>query len=272
MDHAPAPALPGSTQAAQVGRTVRAFLAQLGSIAWLLWICLDEAFRMDWPRWRVVFQVLRNQIRFTALDALAITAFTALLLGGVTLLQAMGSLSGLGAEAFLSRLMARLVLRELGPLLVGVVVVGRSGTAIAAELASMSLNREVDALHAIGVSPAGYLVLPRLIGGVVSVFTLVVAFDTLALLGGFAVASLGLNLSFHGFLEALGTSIGMAELAGTLAKAGAFGIAIPLLCVHFGLRVHYSSTEIPQAVTRAAVASLLAVFLLSALISVACYG
>lgn len=257
---------------ARVGRQVRVSLGQLGGVARLAWDCLGTIFRLRAPQWRVLYQVMRNQIRFTALDALPLAAFTALLLGGVTLLQAFGSLSGLGAESYLSRLMARLVVRELGPLLVGVIVVGRSGTAIAAEMASMKLGREVDALEALGVDPLGYLVLPRVLGGMVSVFVLVVCFDAVALLGGFAVASLKFPLSLPGFAEAMGAAIGLPELLGTLAKSVAFGAAIPLLCVHVGLRVRHASTEIPQAVTRAAVAALLAVFLLGALLSVVCHG
>ena len=97
-------------------------------------------------------------------------------------------------------------------------------------------------------------------------------FDLVTLLGGFLVASFQLPLSFRLYLGALGEVIGPAELVGTLLKAIAFGTAIPLVSAHSGLRQHLTSTDIPKSVTRAAVQSMVAIFLLSALISVVCYG
>lgn len=165
-----------------------------------------------------------------------------------------------------------LVIRELGPLLVGVLVVGHSGMAIAAEMATMRLDREIDTLYASGVDPVSYLLAPSIAGSIVSVFALVVAFDVVALLGGFLVASLQLPLSLRLYLKALGEVIGPAEFVVTLLKAVAFGIAIPLVSAHSGPRLHMTSTGIPEAVTRAAVESMVAIFLLSAVISVGRYG
>ena len=256
----------------RLGRGLRAFLGRLGSLAWLGWECARQGVRLRPPQWRVLLQIVRNQVRFTAIEALPLVVFTALLVGGITLLQVLGQLSGFGAESYLSQLMALLVVRELGPLLVAVLAVGRSGTAIAAEMATMKLNREVATLYVIGVDPVAFLLLPRIIGGMASLFILLVLFDLLALFGGFFVASIQLPLSFGLYLNALGGAIGPAELVGTLLKALAFGAAIPLISAHSGLRLQQSSTEIPQTVTRAAVDSMVAIFLLSAVISLVCYG
>jgi phospholipid/cholesterol/gamma-HCH transport system permease protein len=92
-------------------------------------------------------------------------------------------------------------LDPLGPLLVAVLVVGRSGTAIAAEMASMKLDREVDSLYATGVDPVTYLLVPRILGGITSLLVLVVVFDLVALVGGFIVASFQLPLSFRLYLN-----------------------------------------------------------------------
>jgi phospholipid/cholesterol/gamma-HCH transport system permease protein len=265
------PGLP-STLAIRVGAALRGSLAVAGSVAWLGFQVLRATLRLRTDQLGVIYAAVRMQVRFTALDALPLTLFTALLLGAITLIQVFGQLSGLGAENYLSHLLAQLVLRELGPLLVGVIVIGRSGTAIAAEMATMRLNGEVDALATMGVNPLQYLLVPRVLGGMFSVFTLIICFDAMALLGGFFVAWLRLPLSLRFFLNALGGAIQGPELAITLSKSLAFGSAIPLLCASFGLRVQRSSTEIPQAVTKAAVASLLTVFIVGALLSVAIYG
>ena len=260
------------TLAARLGREVRLPLEKVGSSAWLMTRVVRSLFSLKLNQLGVINQVVRMQVKFTALDALPLTVVTAVLLGGITLLQVFGQLSTYGAEDYLSQLLAKLVIRELGPLLVGVIVIGRSGTAIAAEMASMKLSGEVDALVATGMNPIQYLLVPRMLGGMVSVFTLIVFFDAAALLGGFFLAWLRLPLSFAYFLNGLSGVIGVRELAITLLKGVVFGGAIPLLCASYGLRVKRSATEIPQAVTKGAVASLLLVFLAGALLSVALYG
>lgn len=259
--------------ATRTGARMRRGLGQPGTVAWLAWNCVKGFLTLKPHQWGVVYQVTRMQVRFTAWDAIPLTLLTALLLGGMTLLQVFGQLSALGVESMLSRLMGQLVIRELGPLLVGVIVLGRSATAIAAEMASIKLNGEVDALFALGVNPVQYLLVPRVLGGILSVFSLIVLFDVAALLGGFFLAWLVMPiLSLRFYLDALAQAIGWQELAITLSKGVVFGMAIPLLCTSIGLRVERSITEIPQAVTKAAVASLLTVLLAGAFLSVLIYG
>jgi phospholipid/cholesterol/gamma-HCH transport system permease protein len=257
---------------APLGGGLRTWLARLGSVAWLSWVCFRQMLGLRTDQLGVIFDQTKLQIRFTALDALPLALLTSLLLGGITLIQVYSQMSAFGAEAFLSQLLAQLVIRELGPLLIAVIVIGRSGTAIAAEMASIKLSGEVDALCAMGVNPTQYLLLPRILGGMVSVFSLIVIFDAVALLGGFLVAWSRFPLSPTFFMHALGEAIGWRELAISFVKAQAFGALIPLICASSGLRVKRSSTEIPQAVTAAAVSSLVAVFLMGAFISVLIYG
>ena len=265
------PALPVRLASGLGGRVRRAF-AMLGSLSWLLGRAVQTLARMRGERLRVVAEVTRTQIRFTALDALPLCVLTALLLGAVTLLQVFGQLSGFGVERHLSQILARLVIRELGPLMVGILVITRSGTAIATEIASRRLNGELGALYANGVDPIGYLLVPRLLGGLISMFSLVVLFDAVALLGGFLVAWLRMPLSFSFFLDALSEAIGQRELTATFTKCLVFGTAIPLICVAYGVRVRRSTTEIPQAVTKAAVMSFLVLLLSGALLSALVYG
>lgn len=259
--------------AARLGRQVRLPLERVGSAAWLMSRVVRGLFRLRLDQLDVVYRILRMQVKFTALDALLLTVVTALLMGGITLIQVFGQLSSYGAEDYLSKLLAKLVIRELGPLLVGVIVIGRSGTAVAAEMASMKLSGEVDALVAMGMNPVQFLLVPRMLGGMISVFSLIVFFDAAALLGGFVLAWLLLpTLSFASFLAGLEGVIGIRELAITLLKGLLFGGAVPVLCAAYGLRVKRSATEVPQAVTKGVVASLLMMFLADALLSLALYG
>jgi phospholipid/cholesterol/gamma-HCH transport system permease protein len=258
--------------AGALGARVRRAFAMLGSLSWLLGRAAAALLRFRREQLRVALEVTRQQVRFTALDALPLCVLSALLLGTMTLLQVFGQLSGYGVERNLSQILAQLVIRELGPFMAGILVITRSGTAIATEMASRRLTGELGALYASGVDPIGYLLVPRLLGGILSVFSLVIVFDTVALLGGFVLAWLRLPLSFSFFLDALGEAIAQRELTATFAKCLVFGTAIPLICVSYGLRVRRSSTEIPQAVTKASVMSLLVLFLTSAVISVLIYA
>jgi phospholipid/cholesterol/gamma-HCH transport system permease protein len=258
--------------AARVGRRVRSGFAQLGSLFWLLCRCVNGFFRLRREQFRLVVEVTRTQIRFTALDALPLCSLSALLIGAITLLQVFGQLSAFGVESYLSQILAKLVIRELGPLMVGIIVISRSGTAMATEMASNQLSGQLDAMHVNGVDPVRYLLVPRLLGGVISVFALIIYFDTVALLGGFLVAWIRLPLSLSFFLGALGEAIGPRELAATLSKSLVFGLSIPLICTSCGLRVRRSSTEIPQAVTKAAVLSFITLLVSGALLSILIYA
>ena len=264
---------PRLTQAANRlgGRVIDAF-ATLGALSRFGFTCLQGLLRLRREQVRLLLEVTRSQIRFTALDALPICLFTALLLGAITLLQVFGQLSGFGVERYLSQILAKLVIRELGPLFVGIVVISRSGTAIATEVATIQLSGQLDAMRVNGVDPVRFLLLPRLLGSILSVFALIMVFDTVALLGGFFVAWLRLPLSFRFFLGALGQAIGPRELAATFFKALLFGAAIPLICTFYGLRVRRSTTEIPQAVSKAAVAALGVLLLSGAILSVIIYA
>ena len=258
--------------ASRLGAQVVAVFARLGLISRLLYRTIQAGFRLRGEQVGLVLEVTRTQIRFTALDALPLCLLAALLIGTVTLLQVFGQLSGFGVESYLSQILAKLVIRELGPLFVGIVVISRSGTAMATEMATIQLSGQLDAMRVNGVDPLRFFLLPRLLGGVLSVFSLIIFFDAVALLGGFLVAWLRLPLSLSFFLGALGQAIGPRELAATFFKGLIFGVAIPLISISYGLRVRRSTTEIPQAVTKAAVASLGVLLLTGALLSVIIYA
>ncbi len=260
------------TLAAFFGAWLRRSMKGMGNVAWLIWLLVKQSLYLKRDHVGVIYEQSRLQIKFTALDALPLVLLTSLLLGGVTLIQVFGQMSAFGAESYMSQLLARLVIRELGPLFVAIIVIGRSGTAIAAEMASIRLSGEVDTLTALGINPFHYILLPRLLGGIVSVFCLIVIFDAAALVGGFLVAWSRMPINPRAFLDALGEAIGGRELLSTLAKALIYGSLIPLICASQGLRVRRSSTEIPQAVTRSAVGSLVAIILGGAFLSFLIYA
>jgi phospholipid/cholesterol/gamma-HCH transport system permease protein len=256
---------------ARLGAPVRAFLEFLGDQAHLVVRTAQHALLLRVDQLAVVGGQTKLQIRFTGLDALWLVCGTALLLGAVTLIQAFSQLSGLGAENYIGALMVLIILRELGPLLTAVLVIGRSSTAIAAELGAMQLNGEVDALAIHGVNPYQYLLLPRWLGVLISVFVLVVFFDAVALGGGFLVARLKYDVTFGFFMDSVRLTLSNLDFAATVLKALLFAGAITFTACHFGLRIQRSQTEIPQAVTKTVVSALVAVFALDGLITALFY-
>ena len=252
---------------ARLGAPARRFLVFLGDQAHLVaqTIRYGLALRMD--QLAVVGDQVRLQIRFTGLDALPLVVGTALLLGGVTLIQAFSQLSGLGAEGYIGLLMVLIIFRELGPLLAAVLVIGRSATAIAAELGTMQLNGEVDALAAHCVNPYQFLLLPRWLGVLIALFALVVFFDAGALAGGLLVAKLKHGVTLGFFMGSVRDALMNRDLVANLLKVLLFGCAITFHACHYGLRIRRSQTEIPQAVTKTVVSALVSVFLLDGLVT-----
>jgi phospholipid/cholesterol/gamma-HCH transport system permease protein len=155
------------------------------------------------------------------------------------------------------------VIRELGPLLTAIVVLGRSGTAIAAELATNGVLRETEALESMGVDPLQYVVIPRVVGAAISVAVLAVYFDMVALGGGAMFAWWLADVSPAALTVSVRDALTPLDLWLTVVKGAVFGLGIATLCSYEGLVGGRRPTDIPQCVTRGVVASLLFVFLVS---------
>jgi phospholipid/cholesterol/gamma-HCH transport system permease protein len=249
---------------AAVGRSGARQLFVLGGLARFVVRAVRAAARLTRAgRW-VMLRVLINQIRFTALQAIALVAFLAAILAFLVISQSIRQLGRFGAVNNLGTIMVVAVIRELGPLLTALIVVGRSGTAIAAEMATNRVMGEVTALEAMGIDPYIYLVLPRMLGAIVSVATLMVLFDAVALASGFVAAATN-GMGFQRFASIVLRTLSAKDIWLTLAKGVVFGAAVALFCSYHGLAVKAGPTEIPQAVTRGVVATIVAIFILSAL-------
>lgn len=233
-----------------VGAVVRA-LATYPSTASRLWLV-----------------TIRNQVLFTAVQALPFVATLGALLGVTVVLEAQASgLLGGFSEA-IGKIFAIVVVRELGPLLTSIIVIGRSGTAIAAELATDNVLGEIDALEANGVDPLQYFVLGRVVGVALSVAILALLFNAITLLGGALAAYLVADLGSADFLRSLKLALRPSDLAVVLSKGFVFGAGIATLTSYSGLFGGRKPTDIPQSVTRGVVRSLLFTFIVTALFAV----
>ncbi|MFW6331188.1 MAG: ABC transporter permease [Gemmatimonadota bacterium] len=208
-------------------------------------------------------RVVINQIRFTAVQALPFLTIMALVIGLAVIAQASAQAARFGFSDILGTILVTVVIRELGPLLTAIVVLGRSGTAIAAELATNGVLRETEALESMGVDPLQYFVIPRVIGGAISVAMLVIFFDLVALGGGAGFAWWMADVSPAALAGSVRAALTPLDLWLTVVKGGVFGVGIATLCSYEGLVGGRVPTDIPQCVTRGVVASLLFIFLVS---------
>lgn len=218
-----------------------------------------------------VLRACLHQVVFTGLDALPVLMAIALLAGATITIEALTQLPRVGAGDLLGAVLAVIVVRELGPICAALVVVGRSGSAIAAELATMRVGRQVEGLEAQGIDPAAFIVWPRLAGTVVALAGLTLTFDATALLGGYLVARLKLFLPFPYFLQQVGQALTFTDLALTIVKVAIFSLCITALACHQGLAVRGSATEIPQATTRAVIHSFVACFAFNVIVALVFY-
>lgn len=210
--------------------------------------------------------VLLKQLYFTGFEAWKIIVLVALVLGTVIVSQVVG-LVGNTNGSIIGKILVWVVFRELGPLLTAMIVIARSGTAMAAELGTMKINGELETHELLGIPFERYLLLPRIVGVSAAVAVLTVYFVLTAFVGGFLIASLGHHIPYVPFVQGIIASLGAQDIAALAIKTLSFGLAIPIICCHAGLSVGTSATEIPQAATRAVIISLLTVVLLDGLIT-----
>lgn len=213
-------------------------------------------------------RILFMQVRFTAVDAMPIIAGLALLIGALVIAQAHAQAVRFGVSEALGQLLATIIVRELGPLFAAIIVVARSGTAIASELATSRVMGEVTALEALGVDPIQYMVLPRLLAAAISVALLAMYFDAIAILGGMVATSYLAHLRPGDYLESLRMGMSASDIVQVIIKGGLFGFGTAAISAWAGLRAARTPAAIPQSVTRGVVYAMVYVFAVSAIFSV----
>jgi len=236
--------------------------------ATVLWVAL-------FPRhWRApVRNVLARQILFTGFQARRFVAILACLVGVSVVVQAQVWTAALGQASLLGPILVMVIFREVGPLLANFIVIARSGTAMATELAYMRVTSETHVLDAQGIDPFIYLVMPRVIGAAVSVFCLTVIFIVVAVSSGFLSGILlGANTGDPWlFIDSVFGALKPADLFNLCAKTLVPGALMGTICCIEGLKIRGVITEVPQAASSAVVKSIMALFITSALVSLLMY-
>ena len=201
-------------------------------------------------------------------QALPITALVGFLIGVVLAYLMSQVLRQFGAETYIVNILGLALIRELGPLLAAVLIAGRSGSAITAQIGVMRVTEELDALRVLGI-PAGFrLVLPRAMALAIAMPLLSVWTTLASLIGGMLAADITLGITPSYFYEALPKAVPLPNLTLACAKAVVFGVSIALIGCHYGLRVKPNTESLGQGTTASVVASITAVILIDALFAV----
>jgi phospholipid/cholesterol/gamma-HCH transport system permease protein len=201
--------------------------------------------------------------------AMPVTALVGFLIGIVLSYLSALQLKNFGADIFIVNILGMGIIRELGPVLVAVLVAGRSGSAMTAQLGVMRVTEEIDALATMGVSRSMRLVLPKVAALAIAMPLLVLWTSAIALMGGMVSAQVQLDISYGFFIETLPKVVPVANLYIALAKGVTFGIMVALVACHFGLRVRPNTESLSANTTASVVSSITVVILVDAVFAIA---
>lgn len=222
---------------------------------------------------RATFAVLVRQLLFTGVEALPFTGLIATLVGLSVVLQAQLHLAS-GDSNLLGKLLVFALIRELGPLVSSLIIIGRSGTAVVVELANMRVSHEVDTLEALGIDVFEYLVVPRIGGIAISIFCVSMFFVVVSLLVGL-VGSLALSsnaMTVLEFLDILSNNMRVVDMVLFVLKTVPPALMIASIACLEGLTAGPEITDVPRAATRGTVTGITALFVWNAGISALAYG
>jgi phospholipid/cholesterol/gamma-HCH transport system permease protein len=251
----------GRSAAAALEQAV-ALLGFVGESAVAFASCVAHPARM---RWR---PILYN-IRSAGFDALPIVGLLSFLLGVVVAYQGADQLRQYGANIFVVDLVGLSMLREFAPLITAIIIAGRSGSAYAAQIGTMSVTEEIDAMRTLGIAPQELLVLPKILALMIALPLLTVFADVLGVFGGMIMAQAQLGVGFGEFLDRFVKTIGVTAYLIGICKAPVFAALIAVVGCFQGFRAQGGADAVGRQTTRSVVQSIFLVIVADALFSVA---
>jgi len=229
-------------------------LLQSGEISILFWRTVGQSFATK-LRWRATLE----QAHKIGVASLPLVMLTSLFTGVVLALQSAYQLQLFSAEQFTSDLVALSVTRELGPVLTAMMVAGRVGAAMAAELGTMKVSEEVDALTTMGIPTVPFLVVPRLFAIVIMVPTLTVVSYAVGMLGGYLIGVFSLGINSAMYIQANFDALVPKDMLTGLVKSGVFALLVGFIATYCGLSVKGGAEGVGKATTQSVVASIISI-------------
>lgn len=244
---------------------LKGFTSLVGQVTQDLW---RFARRPDLGPWREI----SANIYHAGFQALGITALVGFLIGVVLSYLSAQQLRAFGGDIYLVNLLGMSIIRELGPLLAAILVAGRSGSSITAQLGVMRVTEELDAMLVMGISHGFRLIMPKVVALAISMPLLVIWTDVMALVGGMVSAKIELNLSAQYFIQKLPDAVPLANYTIGLGKGVVFGALIALVSCHFGLRIKANTESLGRGTTTSVVTAITVVILADAVFAIVFNG
>ncbi len=243
-----------------VGRFVLKWLTNIGEAVILLWQTIRQIKNL-------VPSLMLGQMAHLGVDSLPIVSLTLGFAGAVMTLQIADVLTTYGAQGTVGGIIAIAMGRELGPVLVGVVLAGRVGAAITAELGAMKVTEQIDALRVMAVNPIGYLVVPRLLSCIAMVPLLAFYGILIGVVGGYFVATVVSGLPGGTYINSIEVMATKTDLVYGLIKAAVFGAVIALVGCYKGMHTKLGAEGVGNATTSSVVTSIILIFILNYFLS-----
>jgi phospholipid/cholesterol/gamma-HCH transport system permease protein len=251
----------------------------LGKAAFLLWehsaglvtligqVLLDAKYLVSHPA-RIPWREISANLYRTGAQALGITALVGFLIGVVLSFLSSRQLQTFGADIFIINILGISIIRELGPMLAAILVAGRSGSSMTAQLGVMRVTEELDALTVMGIPHSLRLVLPKVMALGIAMPLVVLWTSAVALVGGMVVAEIQLGLSYQFFLNKLPDVVPVANLWLGLGKGVVCGMVIALISCHFGLRIKSNTESLGEGTTNSVVTAITVVIIIDAIFAI----
>ena len=242
----------------ELGRFIFTFLDQLGQAASMVYSCLFWLFKAP-----LEFAQTMQQTVKIGVDSLTVATLTSLFTGMVLALQAGTTMQSILSEPlYIGTIVGFSLVRELGPVLTAFVVAGRAGAAVTAEIGTMKVTEQIDALYTLGTDPVRYLVLPRMIGFLIAIPVLTLCANFSGMFGGFLVSVNGLSVSSNVYVQDITTFIGVDDIMHGFIKSVCFAFMVGVVCCYKGLNTRGGAEGVGKATTQAVVTSMVLILVL----------
>lgn len=245
----------------KIGKSTLSFIQEFGQVSNLFWGIIKS---FTWiPRSR---KIILYQMEHIGVNSLPLVLIIAVFTGAVAAWQAAYQLRGIAPLSFLGAATSRAIITELGPVLTGIVIAGRVGASIAAELGTMKVTEQIDALETMAINPVRFLAMPRFLAAIIMLPILVVFANLIAVMGSYIVSNYFLGVSFSVYFNSVKRFFEFSDFIGGVVKTIFFGGVTSLLGCHIGFRTYGGAEGVGLATIRSFVLSAALILILDYLL------
>jgi len=216
-----------------LGRRVLAFVDEMGAMA----IFFTKGLALTFSSWKQIPKIV-HQVFFIGVKSVSVISLIGIFTGMVMGLQGYYTLVKFGSEGMLGAAVALSIIRELGPVLTAIMITGRAGSSMSAEIGIMRISEQIDALEVMDINPMSYLISPRITAAIISFPLLTALFDVLGIVGGYLTGVVLLGINSGLYLYRIETSVELADVTGGFIKSLAFAVIVSTVCCFQGFFTH----------------------------------